>query len=321
MPDCRPTGNERFTGPWEYVGASAVEVTASHGPMGQTGVAMKVMYVWRRPLEKEFTCCEGAQQVTVWAGGYYRVHTFEREPAGYPVLTLGAGLPLPGALGTIADVVGAGVDIAHWWIQPGGVDGEKPADPSEDVQGTDSLKEIHPPKATCGEYVEMPDGEREYPWQPAGGTAPPPPPPAYEPIPVQPRVPWRPADNNCCKDLTWLQRRPVLEIVRRNIWQDGAHYKIDLLLHIKHQCGIESISHMEYFLVYPSGSPVPLSGLLPPLHRRTTLPNGKGYAYEWENQQIPIPAAYSGGGFRVDVTAVSRCKGVLNATFRFTQIL
>src|SRR5687768_8083129 len=110
---CTPTGERSDVSPWEYVGSAPKDVVTTLAPGGAGAGAAGATYLWKRTFSLKYTCqCNGASaQVIVPNNTEY--YTFSRS-GGYVTISLQAGLPLPGALGVLADALGANIDLAHF---------------------------------------------------------------------------------------------------------------------------------------------------------------------------------------------------------------
>ncbi|MEM1412509.1 MAG: hypothetical protein AAGH19_09125 [Pseudomonadota bacterium] len=318
---CTPTDNEEWSGPWEYVGAAPQRVQGSHGPMGATGIAMQVTYVWRRPFRRQFVCCTGDQQVTVWVDGNYAYYTADLYDAGFPVKQISVGFPAPGFLGTLSDVLGASVTIASWWVSPSQADGHRPGGPGENENGNGQEKLQDAPKAECGQWVEMPDGRR-IPW---GELEPVPPeqpaPPEGETPPPGPTL-HPPVESRCCANLDFSQRKPILEFIGTPSFDDqGTSWKLNARIKIHHECKLVGRPRVTYGLrqVSPHGlvHMLDLTSLGPPLYQSDAVPDGKGYEIRFENQQVPDPQDPTRGRIVMRIHAQSTCGGVLDARLVF----
>jgi len=317
--DCAPTGNEEWTGPWEYVGAAPQRVQGSHGPMGATGIAMQVTYVWRRPFKREFVCCEGSQQVVVWVDGNYAVFTADLYDAGFPVKRISVGFPAPGILGTLSDVLGASVTLADWWVSPSQADGHRPGGPGENEDGNGAETLAGNPKAECGQWVELPDGTRKGWGELQPPPSPQPPPPEGETPPPGPTL-HPPVENRCCANLDFSQSKPVLEFVGQpEFKREGSSWKLDATIKVHHQCELAGRPRVEYQLVqydhHGRQHVLDLTGLAPPLYSTVTASGGRGWQLKFDGQQVPDPNDPTRGKIRMRIVAASKCGGVLDATF------
>ena len=316
--DCRPTDSDEWTGPWEYVGAVPGRVQGHHGPMGATGIAMQVTYVWRRPFKREFVCCEGNQQVVVWVEGNYAVYTADLYDAGFPVKTITVSFPAPGVAGTLSDVMGASVTIATWWVSPSQADGHRSGGPGENEDGNGAEKLAGTPKAECGQWVDLPDGTRKGWGELQPPQPPPPPPPEGETPPPGPTL-RPPVKNRCCTNLDFGQRKPVLEFVGRPRFRRvDSDWKLDARIKVHHECELIGRPRVEYSLVQrnPYGEhSIDLTGLSPRLYTTEALAGNKGYELVFEDQQVPNPHNPPAGKIRIRIVATSKCGGVLDAGF------
>jgi len=285
--------------------------------MGGTGIAMLVTYVWRRRFKREFVCCEGDEQVVVWVDGNYAVFTSDLYDAGFPVQTLTVGLPLPGPLGTLGDVLGASVTLATWWVDPNQADGHRPAGPGENGDGNGEPVLLPPPTAECGEWVELPDGTR-LGW---GQLQPPPPPPDPDDVVTDPPGPYvpPPVESRCCAALDFNQKKPVLEIVDPGTFERaGSHWFVNATLRVSHECELVGSPRVEIYLVQvnPAGEHViDLTGMQPRLYARHTLGKDLGYEYEFDRQQVPNPSQPPAGKLRIHIVATSTCGVTLDAWY------
>ncbi len=172
---CTLTGKRNDVSQWEFVGAVPEHVTTSAGGGAGVGISQSVTCLWKRTFSLEYSCsCNGKTADNVSVPGnleYYKITI----PESYPTISLSLGLPLPEALGAIADALGAGINIADFWapnveaMVNKRAEQDAPTDSDGATPGTKS--KIKPaPVAVCGRAIDF-GGGNVAPW-PSPGTPP-----------------------------------------------------------------------------------------------------------------------------------------------------
>ena len=319
MTKCVSTGEREWTEQhWTYRGAAPI---ALPGSAGQIGLAYPA-YVFRRRFKLKYKCCSGADTRYLWVDGNYAYYIERAYDAAYPIVNVSLPLPIGGLLGELAWALGADVPIAQWWVDPNGPNGEKPGvDDSQEPNGVDRLVPV--PEADCGHWVQI--GERKIPWEelppsedtPGGGgstTSG----PTLDPGPEderwkptwEPRHKWPPEMNSCC---TGIDPTPSLTVVQPpppRVYAKGGSWFADLKITVSHPCGLkeEPIVTVRIYR-HNHAEFVPKSGV-----KTTQTADGKGYDLDWSGEQVS-PRTESGAGLKVLIHAVSKCEGVLDATY------
>jgi hypothetical protein len=172
---CRSTGKRSDVSSWVFVGAVPEDIVGAAGGGAGVGVCQKITCLWKRTFSLQYSCsCNGKTTDDVVVPGnveYYKVTITD----SFPTISLSLGLPVPGVLGAIADALGVGIDLAHFWA-PGAEAAvnaraaqDAPADSADATPGTKSkLKPA--PVAVCGSVIDF-GGGNVAPW-PAPGTPP-----------------------------------------------------------------------------------------------------------------------------------------------------
>ena len=103
-------------GNWEFI--TAYPSTIISPPSGANVGAANVTCYYKRTCVYWFNCCGKYFPVTGTEFG-----TSDPGPGStQPVISLGMPLPLQGALGQAADLLGVSVDIATWFVSQGSAD-------------------------------------------------------------------------------------------------------------------------------------------------------------------------------------------------------
>src|SRR5471032_935159 len=127
---CRSTGKRSDVSSWVFVGAVPEDIVGAAGGGAGVGVCQKITCLWKRTFSLQYSCsCNGKTTDDVVVPGnveYYKVTITD----SFPTISLSLGLPVPGVLGAIADALGVGIDLAHFWA-PGA---EAPADDRTELE-------------------------------------------------------------------------------------------------------------------------------------------------------------------------------------------
>lgn len=173
--------SEEATSDWIYIGAYPYKVVKGTSPL-QAGVANAV-YVWMRAFKVSYSCSCGGKTTEITIAGNLEYKAIKDAGNTYIVLTASVGLPIPGPLGTLGDVTGAGIDFAVWWALNEQASVDSKAAQNKPADDADSDKKVFqdPPVAVCGEKIKLGYGV-EIPWPKVGNKPeiPMPPPPFIE---------------------------------------------------------------------------------------------------------------------------------------------
>jgi hypothetical protein len=317
MPDCVSTGEREWTDPhWNYVGAGPFRV---RGGAGQVQVA-SAAYVFRRKFKLQYKCCNGADTRYVWVDGNYAFYINWDYDSTFLVFHGSIPLPIGGILGEIAGAAGAEISIIDWWIDAKEANAYKPAvDDSQAPNGRDALVAV--PSADCGHFVTV-DGKK-IPWKDLEGGGddghggvvvdPPPHDPGdpgdhWKPI-WKPRRRWPKEMDGCCEGADPFPTLTVLQPPAPRVYKDRGSWYVDLKLLVSHKCGLKEQPVVKVYLFdrthwMLSQRPV------------VTIRQVAGDNWELEVDKGQIAAgSYWGAAFRVEVHAVSKCEGDLDATY------
>jgi len=297
---CRATDEWRWKAgsTWEYRGAQPVRPVLLPG--GTEGVA-DAMFVWAREYEIKYVCSCGGKTAEIWVGGNFaywesiRYGPFTMVPASPPAGIADVG---PAVAQAVGQTPGINVD---WTPESRGeLDSTKDA-PADDAEPLAQPRKLAPaPIAICGEQIDM--GEEKIPW-PAdgstggggtGGTVQPP----VEPVPPPP--PWEERHHDCCKDLTPLQRRPVVTVrPSPTVYRDGGTLYFDAVIEVTHVCGLRRGPKVTEFVI-SGGQAIPVPGSRA---KKISTPDGKGDIVQWRRQNAPQSATPRGILIRIEATS------------------
>lgn len=148
------------TSDWEYIGAYPTRAVTSTAPGPVIGTA-DAIFIWRRKFRIKYECTCNGKTAEIWIDGNYEYHYEDVDDGAYPIVGVGAPIPLPmgEALSALADVLGANINVLQWWLNKDFVDAMKPADPAPDFEGSKQAL-VPPPYAECNgnKRIRLGDG-------------------------------------------------------------------------------------------------------------------------------------------------------------------